>query len=33
MCILSLFNYKSSYTVDEIRESMGFDEATCKKNL
>ncbi len=33
MCILMMFNQKSEYTVEEIREAMSFDEETVKKNL
>ena len=33
MCILYLFNYQSELTLDEIREHMGFDVETAKKNV
>lgn len=33
LCILYLFNYNKELTLDEIREHMGFDEETAKKNL
>jgi cullin 1 len=33
MCILYLFNYNKELTLDEIREHMGFDEETAKKNI
>jgi len=33
MCILFLFNYSKVLTLSEIADHMGFDEATCKKNV
>ena len=33
MCILFLFNYHKVLTLSEIADHMGFDEATCKKNV
>ena len=33
MCILYLFNYSKEMTLDEIKEQMGFDEETAKKNI
>lgn len=33
MCILYLFNYNKELTLEEIREQMGFDEETAKKNI
>ena len=33
MCILYLFNFNKELTLDEIREHMGFDEETAKKNI
>ena len=33
LCILYLFNYNTELTLEEIREHMGFDEETAKKNI
>lgn len=33
MCILYLFNYSQELTLEEIKEQMGFDEETAKKNI
>lgn len=33
MCILYLFNFNKELTLDEIKDQMGFDEETAKKNI
>ena len=33
MCILYMFNYYKEITLEDIKENMGFDEETAKKNI